>query len=393
MEKRACPICNSIESNHLFHQSFSGFADSNLLDSYDVVSCAKCGFTFADQIPNQAHFDIYYRELSKYENKGEALVESKYDLNRFSIMVKYLKDFIETPDKKIVEIGCATGFLLSLVKKAGYPNVMGIDPSKACSETAKKYYDIEVLNNTISSITLAPGSADWLMLVGVLEHVKDLDASLEIFWNLLPLGGKFFIAVPDGSEYYRGQDAPFQEFSVEHINYFGPQSLENLMLKNGFKKVDITQEMIEVNHKTITPVILSVFEKVDTRKSNDYTFDRASTDNLTKYIELCKQKDREIDEIIIAINAKHDKIMVWGTGAQTLRLMKASAMRDSNILAFIDSNPKYQGKTLNGIPVIAPSELSSKSEPILISTRAYQSEIEDQIKGQLKLPNDVIKLY
>jgi len=34
-----------------------------------------------------------------------------------------------------------------------------------------------------------------------------------------------FITVPDASRYAAGDDAPFQEFSLEHINYFGPQSL------------------------------------------------------------------------------------------------------------------------------------------------------------------------
>ncbi|MES1223139.1 MAG: class I SAM-dependent methyltransferase, partial [Bacteroidota bacterium] len=254
MEKRICPICSSKENELLFHQSFSDFSDITLLSSYDVVACSECGFCYSDKIPQQKVFDVYYRELSKYESKSDELYESPYDRNRFSIMVNYLKSFLDNPGLHIAEVGCATGFLLSLIKKEGYSNLTGIDPSPGCTAAAKKHYDIKVLTNTISNIELADNSVDVLILVGVLEHIRDLDDSLEKLWKLLRTGGKFFIVVPDGSQYFNGKDAPFQEFSVEHINFFGPGSLENLMKKNKFSKVDIAQDLIEVNYNTLTPV-------------------------------------------------------------------------------------------------------------------------------------------
>jgi hypothetical protein len=95
MENRLCPICNSDKKTVLFHQSFSGFADNNLLNSYDVVACDDCGFCFADNIPPQNVFDKYYRDLSKYENVGTEIKESPYDLNRFGIIVSYLEPFLK----------------------------------------------------------------------------------------------------------------------------------------------------------------------------------------------------------------------------------------------------------------------------------------------------------
>jgi hypothetical protein len=233
---------------------------------------------------------------------------------------------------------------------------------------------------------------DILLLVGVLEHIRDLDDSLQKLWRIIKPGGKFFIAVPDGSQYFKGQDAPFQEFSVEHINYFGPGSLENLMKKNKFSKVDVTQDMIEVNHKTFTPAILSLFKKEMT-EDTFFIPDTDSKKNLQSYIELSKKKEKQINEIIEKVSAENGSIIVWGTGAQTLRLLASGSLKDASIAAFVDSNPKYQGKLLNGIPVLSPDFLTAKTEPILISTRAYQNEIEKQIKNILKLNNKVIKLY
>lgn len=376
----------------MFHQSFSDFSDITLLSSYDVVACVVCGFCYSDKIPSQNVFDVYYRELSKYESNSDELRELPYDRNRFSIMVNYLKPFLNNRDLHIAEVGCATGFLLSMIKKEGYSNLTGIDPSPGCTAAAKKHYGIQVLTNTISSIELADDSVDVLILVGVLEHIRDLDDSLQKLWKLLKPGGSFFIVVPDGSQYFNGQDAPFQEFSVEHINFFGPGSLENLMKKNKFSKVDITQDLLEVNYNTVTPAILSVFKK-ENSPGTSFIPDTESKKNLQEYIELCKKKEKEINTIIEKVSAENGAIIVWGTGAQTLRLLVNSSLKEAKITAFVDSNPKYQGKLLNGIPVIAPESLRSETAPILISTRAYQNEIEKQIKNTLGLNNKVIKLY
>ncbi|MBX3165020.1 MAG: class I SAM-dependent methyltransferase [Bacteroidetes bacterium] len=392
MEKRNCPICDGKKNQKLFHQSFSGFSDTNLLDSYDVVACNNCGFCYADNIPDQKKFDVYYRELSKYESNTVEVKEGYYDRLRFEAMVKYLKPFLPDTHMHIVEVGCATGFLLSMFKKEGYLNLTGIDPSPGCTSAAKRHYGINVLTNTISNIELPNGSIDMLILVGVLEHIKDLDESLEKLWKLLTPDGHIFIGVPDGSQYFNGQDAPFQEFSVEHINFFGPGSLDNLMKKNKFSKVDISQVPLNVNHNTVTPAILSVFRK-ELAADTNFVMDKESPKNIAAYVEMCHAKEKEINAIIEKIGGENESIIVWGTGAQTLRLLVNSKLRDVKISAFVDSNPKYQGKSLNGVNVISPESLKSKTDTILISTRPYQNEIESQIRNTLGLTNKVIKLY
>ena len=118
-----------------------------------------------------------------------------------------------------------------------------------------------------------------------------------------------------------------------------------------------------------------------------------SEKNLKSYRQLCTSKEKEIDLIIKKRISENSAIIVWGTGAQTLRLLANSQLKNANITAFVDSNPKYQGKTINGVLVISPNDLKNKSEAILISTRAYQQEIEYQIRNELKLSNEVIKLY
>jgi hypothetical protein len=64
-----------------------------------------------------------------------------------------------------------------------------------------------------------------------------------------------------------------------------------------------------------------------------------------------------------------------------------------DVYMFVDSNPQYQGQRLAGLPVLSPDQLKGRSEPILISSFAFQKEISQQIREVLRLRNELILLY
>lgn len=388
---RHCTICNSIENSQLFRQSFSEFEDnSSLLTGYDLVACNKCGFCFADNIPDQIIFDTYYRDMSKYEKIGQDTI---YDQARFQAIAKIVLKYLPSLQTRILEIGCANGQLLALLKEHGYKNISGIDPSPLSTEIARRIHGVKVSSNTLSDMTLTKGSIDFIILAGVLEHVRDINPALLKLRNLLSEDGSIFISVPDASCYPEGEDAPFQEFSVEHINFFGPTSLENLLNANGFTKTVIQQDMVETNLRTHTPVVHGLFKKTKFTLPTFYPYDNDTKAGLNKYIQQSTQADQLIQTRINEIVVSGDTIVVWGTGAHTLRLLASSNLKKAKIRAFVDSNPRYQGKSLNNVPIISPEELLELSEPILISSRVYQEEIENEIRNKLKLANEIIKLY
>jgi hypothetical protein len=63
------------------------------------------------------------------------------------------------------------------------------------------------------------------------------------------------------------------------------------------------------------------------------------------------------------------------------------------IRAYIESNARYHGRQLRGVPIIAPAELPSYPEPVLVSSFVYQREIVRQIREGLGCANEVILLY
>lgn len=394
MNSRNCPICNSHSKKVLYHQKFSKLSGTNLLDSYDVVSCNQCGFCFSDNIPEQEMFNEYYRNMSKYETTSINSNISKYEIEKMNSMASILIPFIENVQSYIVEIGFGNGVLLSILKKSGYENLLGVDPSHQCCETITKKYGIQSIVGNIDNIGLKENSVDLLILVGVLEHLCDLDSSLKKLHSLLKSNGKIYVVVPDASQYHLGEDAPFQEFSIEHINFFGVDSLKNLMNQYDFGFISHEQNILEVNYKTKTPVLHSVFTKNEISHLNEsFQKDEVTGSNLKLYIDKSKQSEQKIHQIIEKIIQKREGIIIWGTGSQMLRLLESSRLKEANIIAFVDSNPKYHGQKIHNIQVLSPDRLVQYDCPILISSRAYQNEIEIQIKDQLQLKNSIIKLF
>jgi SAM-dependent methyltransferase len=360
------------------------------LDSYDLVVCAQCGFGFADGIPAQDVFDAYYRDLSKYEHQHSGGKESASDEHRLLETAATIAQLIPLRTAKVLEIGCATGKLLSLVRDAGFPNIQGLDPSPGCARAAADLYNVPVLTSSLFSIPPPDKLYDFVILIAVLEHVEDLRTALECIRGVLAPNGRVFAEVPDGSRFAGRPDAPYQEFSNEHINFFSTVSLSNLFKANGFGVVTTGETVREQYENTNCNVAFGVYEKTET--SQPLERDSGTEPGMRRYIEESAEADRRVARAI-RDGARKRELLVWGTGAHTRRLLATGAFDGIRIAAFIDSNPKYQGRALQGVPVVSPASLARRTEPILVSTRGFQREIRDQIRDDLKLDNEVILLY
>jgi hypothetical protein len=198
-----------------------------------------------------------------------------------------------------------------------------------------------------------------------------------------------YLEVPDASRYLAGLDAPFQEFSTEHINFFSARSLTNLMQARGFRAV-ATGHAVRPLYEIVCPTVYGVYEKSSQRIPLER--DTETEPGLRAYIQGCQAEDDRIREKIARAVPAAAKVIVWGVGTHTLRLLGTGGLDPAKVALFVDSSAKYQEQKLQGIRVVSPGELAGRGEPILISSRGFQREIHDQIR-ELKLPNPVILLY
>ncbi len=393
---RGCDVCRGTGTRLLFPQRFAMMSEGSLFGGYDVVACADCGHCYADRLPSQEVFDRYYRDMSKYEmpsEPGAVAGPSEFDLARFRLTVEQIKRFMPDSNTKIFEVGCATGLLLSQLKQAGFGGVMGLDPSPVCSRIAGEAYGVPVKTGAISDDLSDVGPVDLLILIGVMEHIRDLSAALEKMTSMLRPGGRIFVTVPDASRYDTGDDAPFQEFSMEHINYFGPRTISNLMARFGFRTLFTEQGMQRCSANTVTPVLHGAFELVAGGAALPWEKDTDTADGLARYVANSRRDNDAVQPAIDALVESGRPVIVWGAGSHTLRLLATSRLAEGKLVAVVDSNPRYQGKTLRDLPIIKPADVAGMEGTILISSRPAQKAIHQAITGSLRLPNAVVTLY
>jgi SAM-dependent methyltransferase len=386
---RPCPVCGCTRSTLLFQQDFEQLSGVRLLDGYRVVICEDCGAGFADDIPPQPVFDRYYRDFSKYDNASGRGDEAPQDAFRFLEIAATIIPFIPASGARILEIGCGSGELLRTLRDRGYGNVLGVDPSPACVQTTQNH-GVPAIVASIATVPPPEHRYGFLILIGVLEHIRDLDCAVEQLSLLLDPNGRIYLEVPDASRYLPGIDAPFQEFSVEHINFFSRCSLTNLMQWRGFRAI-AGGHSVRAQNEVTCPTAFAVFEK----SSHPLPIepDTETATGLRNYIHAGQAEDRRIRDLIRQAVPNDGQMIVWGVGTHTLRLLASGGLDPARISLFVDSSPNYQGQELRGVRVVPPEALRHRPEPILISSRGFQRAIYNQIRNTLQLANPVIRLY
>lgn len=377
-----------------FRQDFAAVDQATPVTGYDVVVCDRCGAGYADGIPDQAAFDRYYRDMSKYEYAQRQGAESEYDQRRLALISGIIAPHLPFAAARVLDVGCASGRLLANIRAQGFPNVTGLDPSPACAATAARLYGVDVRTMTLGQIAGTGQQFDFVIMVGVLEHLPELDSAFEHLRALLPPGGLLYVEVPDATAFADWPNAPYQDFSTEHINFFSPISLDNLMLAHGFTRVFLERNHREQSYRTVMSNVSAVYRREGGRERTPAPqFDAETAKGFERYLAQCATDDERLHARIDAVVDARRRILVWGVGTHTSRLMATSRLADADIAGFIESNSRYHGKSLHGRPIMPPHALKEHSEPVLISSRVFQNEIAEQIRNDLGCKNELILLY
>jgi SAM-dependent methyltransferase len=272
----------------------------------------------------------------------------------------------------------------------GFQNLLGIDPSQVCANLAREKFGLNVRTGALLDLDESDGFFDLIILGSVVEHLRNPRPALQRLAGFLAPGGFLYIEVPDVLRFTEVLDAPFQEFSMEHVNFFSPRSLTNLMARCGLAPVFCNQTLIEQTPSKQVAEIKGLYRR---SQATEFIPDRQSQDALRRYITVSREIELCLHQSLDLLAAKSKPLLVWGVGTHTQHLLANSRLADLNIVAYVDANPRYQGLTLRGVPILSPEALANHKEPILISSQQFQDEIVARIKLELRLPNELILLY
>ena len=112
---------------------------------------------------------------------------------------------------------------------------------------------------------------------------------------------------------------------------------------------------------------------------------------MVEYIGRSRELLREIGDHLDRVLAGVREIIVWGTGQTTLTVVANTTLGGSRVVAFTDSSPRYHGRRLAGIPVVAPEQLRAITAPIVVGSLIHYDAIAARIR-ELGLSNAVIRL-
>jgi len=130
--------------------------------------------------------------------------------------------------KKVLDIGCGSGYLLHLLKGRG-ADVQGIDPGDLGRDGSEKY-DIPIIKSFFSA-DLFNEKFDIIIFSYVLEHLEKPLKFLDECQTILKQDGQMILSVPNCEPFMDMGDISI--LIHEHYNYFTLRSLNNLLLSAG----------------------------------------------------------------------------------------------------------------------------------------------------------------
>lgn len=240
MEKlEKCPICN----NNTLNKFISCIDFTVSKEVFDIDECEKCSFKFTNPRPNINEIGKYYQSETyiSHSDTNKGLVSKIYKWVRSYTLSKKVNliNKINNYQKGIIlDIGCGTGYFLKECQDNKW-QVNGIEPD----DNARKLAVQNLSQNIKTSLfELENNKAyDVITMWHVLEHVHDLNKTLEKLKNLLKENGKIVIAVPNYEcyeekiykEYWAAYDVP------RHLNHFSKNTIIQLFKNTGLKNIAI----------------------------------------------------------------------------------------------------------------------------------------------------------
>ena len=234
-----CPICSQLSCEHFFDKS-----------GHPVYRCRECGLRFIHPQPDDSVLqEIYGADYFLGEKNEESEIRvSNLKGATASCYLDRLKEYAGSNAGRLLEIGCGGGNLLVEARSRGF-EVNGVEISPSAATRANKLLGVEsVLTGTIESVSLPEGSFDIIISADSIEHVRDPVRFLHRVWRLLKPAGVVFIVTPSLDSWSaRLMGRHWMEYKIEHLYYFGKESMKRALRRTGFENVSI-----EPNFKVLT---------------------------------------------------------------------------------------------------------------------------------------------
>jgi SAM-dependent methyltransferase len=229
-----CPVCSAAATKKRY--TIGGFT---------IVTCLSCGMTYVNpRVRNEELFAIY---RNGYFDRGSESGYEDYELiaplriKTFTKWYAVCKPYLTPGFTAALDIGCAAGYFLDLLKQEGWRDVEGIElDSRMIAGLRQRLHAIfEVpLESFVPSKRY-----HCITLFDVLEHLPDINGDFSKLYSMLDKDGIIALVTPNFASAQRKVFGRrwFQFKPREHIYYFTPLTLRRLAEKHGFTVVHLSK--------------------------------------------------------------------------------------------------------------------------------------------------------
>jgi SAM-dependent methyltransferase len=196
--------------------------------SVSFEMCQECGLL---QIVDPIPADLIYGKTDTYTTGFQR--------------PRHLEDLITTTvarqdPGRAIDIGCNDGALLEALRRAGYREVVGVEPNPVAADIARRKgfeaHTSYLTHALAERLTAERGAFDTVYMRHVVEHVSDLETFFLAVRTLLRDNGFLVMEIPDVEEGFAlGSPAILWE---EHVSYFTQPLAEYLLQRFGFRVAD-----------------------------------------------------------------------------------------------------------------------------------------------------------
>ncbi len=234
-----CPICAANRVRQCFVKQ--GIA---------VLACEECTVRFWQPKETEAVADIYNENYFVGEETANGY--NNYLMLEPGLRKTFRKRLqriqaMGAPGKKLLEVGCGTGFFLDEARKAGF-EVIGVELSGFGAKYAQEKLRLNVKQGKLLEQNFASQSFDVVCMWDVLEHLPDPLADMKEVRRLLKPGGKLLLSTGNAqSAMAKLSGANWHLYTLpEHLFFFTPYSVEALLKKAGFSVIKISHPALHL---------------------------------------------------------------------------------------------------------------------------------------------------
>lgn len=213
---------------------------------WPIVKCNHCELHRSNPRDNQETLRAIYEQL-------EDEIYDEEDENRAFIAQKRIKQINRLQSAgRLLDIGCSSGIFAHQAVLTGW-EVTGIDPSRWAITQAKNWFSGgKFIVLSIEDANFPPGAFSLITLWDVLEHVSSPTETLQKINPWLSDNGFVVLNVPDiNSLIARVMKDKWVMLLREHLWYFSPKTMTQLLQKTGFEVISIKPNQVKFSLKNI----------------------------------------------------------------------------------------------------------------------------------------------